>query len=81
MILLKNGASGWLKIWTAASSLDIKGNNNKKSLLANRTVSQSHMWKVKSFLFPLENAVRFLNFWGGIVIMDSEMMKGEDGAA
>ena len=36
-ILLVDGTSDWLRIWMAASSLDIKGN---KAILANQWFSQ-----------------------------------------
>ena len=39
-VLLVDGASDWLQIWTAGSSLDVKGNKaiKKNAFIANRLV-------------------------------------------
>ena len=44
-ILLEDKVLDWLQIWTAASSLDVKGNKTEFFFLTNRLVSQirSHM--------------------------------------
>ena len=49
-ILLEDEASDWLQIWTAASSLDVKGNKAKKKKEFVFLASPSVFPKVRSHM-------------------------------